>query len=167
MDLKRGTSLSGVPSRRDFLVATARSVSMTAGCLGSESNIARCASQGEGTESPHLRQIVPIEGTDQVALGIVVSPETVQQDQYHAVEVRNRDGTLVTSIPLEDNRDMNQLTQNDFPVLTSEDGELYGVSLGPPPVHGEFTASLVSPDEETIATATTRFNCYADDGSLP
>ncbi len=140
---------------------------MTAGCLGRESNIARCASQGEGSESQHLRQIVPIEGSEQVALGIVVSPETVQQDQYHAVDVRDRDGALVTSIPLEDNRDMNRLTQDDFPVLTSEDGELYGVPLGPPPVHGEFTASLVTPDDGTVATATIRFNCYADDGSLP
>ncbi|WP_340097770.1 hypothetical protein [Salinibaculum salinum] len=140
---------------------------MTAGCLGKENNIARCASQGEGSDSQHLRQIVPVEGSEQVALGIVVSTDAVQEDQYHAVDVRNRDGMLVTSIPLEDNRDMNRLTQDDFPVLSAADGELYGVSLGPPPVHGEFTASLVSPEGTTIATATTRFNCYSADGSLP
>jgi hypothetical protein len=62
---------------------------------------------------------------------------------------------------------MNRLTQDDFPVLSSEDGELYGVPLGPPPVHGEFTVSLITPDGETIATSTTRFNCYSHDGSLP
>jgi hypothetical protein len=140
---------------------------MTAGCLGRDSNIARCASQGGGSESEHLRQIVPIEGAEQVALGIVVSTAAVQQDQYHVVDVRNRDGELVASIPLAANRDMNRLTQDDFPVLNSAEGELYGVPLGPPPVHGEFTASLVSPEEDTIATATTRFNCYSDNGSLP
>lgn len=140
---------------------------MTAGCLGRENNIARCASQGEGSDSQHLRRIDPIEGAEQVALGIVVSTTAVQEEQYHAVDVRNRDGELVTSIPLADNRDMNQLSPDDFPVLASEEGELYGVPLGPPPVHGEFTAFLVSPEGDTIATATTRFNCYSDDGSLP
>lgn len=140
---------------------------MPAGCLERENNIARCASQGEGSESQHLRQTVPIEGTEQVALGIIVSTETVQQDQYHAVDVRDRDGTLVTSIPLEDNREMNRLSQDDFPILSPEDGELYAVPLGPPPVHGEFTVSLVSPEGDTIAAATTRFNCYSEDGSLP
>lgn len=156
-----------MPSRREFLAATVGGVSITAGCLGRDANIARCASQGEGAESQHLRQVVPLEGAEQVALGIVVSPETTREDRYHAVDVRDRDGTLVTSIPLEDNRDMNRLTQDDFPVLSSEDDELYGVPLGSPPVHGEFTVSLIAPDDETIATATTRFNCYSHDGSLP
>lgn len=140
---------------------------MTAGCLGSEDTVARCASQGEGSDSQQLRRIAPVEGTEQIALGIIVSTEAVEEDQYDTVEVRNSDGTLVSSIPLEENRDMNRLDQDDFPVLQSTDGELYAVPLGHPPVHGEFTTSIVSSDDETIASETIRFNCYSEDGSLP
>ncbi|MFB6080469.1 MAG: hypothetical protein ABEJ81_05685 [Haloferacaceae archaeon] len=46
-------------------------------------------------------------------------------------------------------------------------GELYAVPLGPPPVHGALSVSLVAPAGDGIATAEVRFNCYATDGSLP
>lgn len=156
-----------MPSRRKFLVSAVGGLSATAGCLGNEANIARCASEGEGAESPHLRRVVPIEGADQVSLGIVVSPEAVHEDQYHTIVVRDRDGELIASIPLADNRDMNRLTSDDFPILGSADGELYGIPLGPPPVHNEFTTSIITPGGGAVATETIRFNCYSNDGSLP
>jgi hypothetical protein len=156
-----------MPSRREFLGATVAGVALMAGCLGRESHIARCASYGQGSGSRHLKQLAPIKGDEQVALGIVVSTDAVREDRFHAVDVRDGDARLLASIPLEANRDMNRLTQADFPVLSSDGGELYAVTLGPPPVHADVTASLVSPDDEEIATAAIRFNCYAVDGSLP
>lgn len=156
-----------MPSRRKFIVSAVGGLSAAAGCLGRESSIARCASEGRGAASQHLRRVAPLEGADQVSLGIVVSSEAVHQEQYHSIVVRDRDGELVASIPLADNRDMNRLTPDDFPILASEDGELYAAPLGPPPVHGEFTISVVTASGEPIATETIRFNCYSDDGSLP
>lgn len=156
-----------MPSRRTFLIGIASGMGGIAGCLGSEEEIARCASQGAGSGSTQLRKIVPITGDEQVALGIAVASEAVGEDQDNVIEVRNSDGTLITSIPLADNRDMNQLSADEYPVFSSTDGELYAVPLGPPPVHGVLTASLVTSDGEQLATETIRFNCYAADGSLP
>jgi hypothetical protein len=142
-------------------------MSATAGCLGGDDEIARCASEGESSGTDELRKIAPLTGDEQVSLGIVVSSDAVSDDQYEVIEVTSSDGTLVTSIPLGDNRDMNRLSQEDHPVLASADGELYAVPLGPPPVHGVFTASLLTPDGDQRAAETVRFNCYSEDGSLP
>jgi len=140
---------------------------MTAGCLGDEGTVAHCASQSEGSGSQHLRRVAPITGDKEVALGIMVSSEAVEQDQYRAVVVRNRDGGLVGSIPLAPNRDMSRLSADEHSVFGSTDGELYAQTLGPPPVHGEYSVSLVGPDDEQLATESVSFNCYSDDGSLP
>lgn len=156
-----------MPSRRTFLIGMASGVSATAGCLGSERHIARCASQGEGAGSDQLRKIAPITGDEQVALGIVVSSEAVRDDQHNVIEVRDSDETFITSIPLAENRDMNQLDQADHPVLASAEGEVYAVVVGPPPVHGVLTASLVTSEGQQLATETIRFNCYSNEGSLP
>ena len=64
-------------------------------------------------------------------------------------------------------RGMSSLDPEDYPVFGSSSGELYAVPLGPPPVHGEYTVSLVSSEGEQIATTSLRFNCYAEDGTLP
>ena len=62
---------------------------------------------------------------------------------------------------------MSELEAEDYSTFGSSSGELYAVPLGPPPIHGEYTVSLVNPDAEQIATASLRFNCYAEDGTLP
>lgn len=41
------------------------------------------------------------------------------------------------------------------------------VPLEPPPVHGEFIASVVTVSGEPIAIETIRFNCYSNNGPLP
>lgn len=156
-----------MPSRRTFLLGIAGGMSATAGCLGSEETVARCASEGESSGSDQLRKIAPITGEEQVSLGIVVASNAVTAEQYDIIEVESNDGTLVTSIPLADNRDMNRLSQEDYPVLASADGELYAVPLGHPPVHGVYTASLLASDGEQRAAETVRFNCYSEEGSLP
>ncbi len=60
-----------------------------------------------------------------------------------------------------ENRNMSRLEPEDHHIFSSDSGELYAVPLGPPPVHGEFTVRLISSDDERIATAQKRFNCYA------
>lgn len=140
---------------------------MTAGCLENEELLARCASRGVGSGSQHLRAVAPIRGDEQVALGILVSDRAVSEETYHAVRIRDSDDNLVTSVPLIENRGMSSLDPEDYSVFGSGSGELYAVPLGPPPIHGEYTVSLISSDADQLATARLRFNCYAEDGTLP
>jgi hypothetical protein len=142
-------------------------VSVSAGCLDDEGLLARCSSRGVGSESQHLRGIAPIRGDEQVSLGILVSDRAVSEDAYHAVRVRDSDDDLVASVPLMSNRGMSSLDPEDYSVFGSSSGELYAVPLGPPPIHGEYTVSLIGSDADQIATASLRFNCYAEDGTLP
>ena len=156
-----------MPSRRDLIASVAGIVSITAGCTGTSETAARCASRGEEDGSRHLGDIAPIQGEEQVVLGIVVSDRAVSEDMYHAVQIRDASDHLVASIPLMDNRNMSSLDPSDYPIFDPESGALYSVPLGPPPIHGEFTVTLISSNGEQIATAETRFNCYADDGAFP
>jgi hypothetical protein len=149
------------------MAGVAGALTVTAGCLDTEELIARCSSRGVGSGSQHLRAIAPIRGEEQVALGILVSDQAVSEELYHAVRIRDSDDTLFASVPLMSNRGMSSLDPEDYSVFGSSSGELYAVPLGPPPVHGEYTASLIDPDAEQIATARVRFNCYAEDGALP
>jgi hypothetical protein len=142
-------------------------MSLLAGCLDSENVIARCASQGVSSGSEHLRRIGVVQGEEQISLGVLVSEEAAVDEAYHAVRIRDSDDALVASVPLLDNRDMNRLEPDDYPKFSSGSGELYAVPLGHPPVHGEFTASLVGTEDDELATANITFNCYADDGTLP
>jgi hypothetical protein len=119
-----------------------------------------------GTEN-RIREVVPITGEEQVALAVGVSTETVEQDRDHTLVVRNRDGELVASIPLDSNRDMSRLSHEDYAFFGPDDGELYAVLLGQPPVHGEYTVTLLDSDDETLESVQTRFNCYDWDGSIP
>lgn len=150
-----------------MIAGVAGIVSVTAGCLDNEELLARCASRGVGSESPHLRGIAPIRGDEQVALGILVSERATTEETYHAARIRDGADDPVASVPLMDNREMSSLDPDDYPVFGSDNGELYAVPLGLPPVHGEYTVSVVSPDGERLATARTRVNCYAEDGDLP
>ncbi len=163
----RGHIARIVPSRRELIAGVAGIVSVTAGCLSSEEGIARCSSQGVGSGSQHLREIAPIRGGEQIALGILVSEQAVSDERYHTVRIRDSDDFLVASIPLMSNRGMSSLDPEDYSIFGSSSGELYAVPLGQPPVHDEFTASLISSEDEQIATASLRFNCYAEDGTLP
>lgn len=156
-----------MPSRRELIAGVAATVTATAGCLGDEELIARCSSQGVGSGSQYLREIAPIRGEEQVSLGILVSDQAVTEERYHAVKIRDSDDTLVASVPLFSNRGMSSLDPEDYSVFGSSSGELYAVPLGPPPVHGEYTVSLTDPDAEQIATASVRFNCYAEGETLP
>lgn len=156
-----------VPSRRELIAGIAGILSMSAGCLSNDENIARCSSQGVGSGSQHLRGIAPIQGDEQIALGILVSEQAVSGELYHTVRIRDSDDTLVASVPLMTDRGMSSLDPEDYSVFGSSSGELYAVPLGPPPVHGGYTASLISSEGEQIATASLRFNCYAEDGTLP
>jgi hypothetical protein len=156
-----------VPSRRELVAGVAGALAVTAGCLGDGELIARCSSRGVGSDSQHLRSIAPIRGDDEVALGILVSNRAITGDSYHAVRIRDADDELVRSVPLMGNREMSSLDPAEYPVFGSTGGELYAVPLGPPPVHGEYTAALISSDGEQVATASIRFNCYAEGGTLP
>ena len=142
-------------------------VSITAGCIGTNETAARCYSRGEASGSQHLRDITPIQDEEQVAFGVVVSDRAVSEDTYHAVQIRDASDHLIASIPLMDNRNMSSLDPNDYPIFDPESGALYSVPLGPPPIHGEFTVTLIGSNGEQIATAETRFNCYAEDGAFP
>ncbi|MDS0298634.1 hypothetical protein NDI76_07760 [Halogeometricum sp. S1BR25-6] len=154
-------------SRRAFLGGVAGGSGLVAGCLGTE-NVAHCSSEGLGGGSQHLRRVAPIEGDEQVALGVLVSEEAAAEGAGRAVTVRNRDDDLVTTIPLSDNRDMSELDPDDYSIFSPEEGELYAVPLGRPPVHGEYTVALIGPDDDDVrATVRLRFNCYAADGTLP
>lgn len=81
--------------------------------------------------------------------------------------IRDSDDNLVASVPLMSNRGMSGLEAEDYSVFGSSSGELYAVPLGPPPVHGEYTVSLINSDDEQMETASLRFNCYAEGGRLP
>ena len=142
-------------------------MSVTGGCLDNEELLARCSSRGVGSDSQHLREVAPIRGDEHVALGILISNQAVTEETYHAVTIRDSDDNLVTSIPLMDNRGMSSLDPEDYSVFGSSSGELYAIPLGPPPIHGEYIVSLISPDADRLATARLRFNCYAEDGTLP
>jgi hypothetical protein len=156
-----------MPSRRAFVGSIAAGLSLTAGCLGDGEVIARCGSEGVGSGDQTLRRAAPIQGSERIALGILVSEQAVTDDASHAVRVRDSDGDLVASVPLMDNRDMTRLDPADHPFFEGAGGELYAVPLGPPPVHGEYTVSLVGPEGTRRSTLSIRFNCYADDGRLP
>jgi hypothetical protein len=156
-----------VPSRRALIAGLTGIVSVTAGCTDNGELLARCASRGVGSESPHLRGIAPIRGEEQVALGVLVSEQAITEEMYHAARIRDGADELIASVPLMDNREMSSLDPEDDPVFGSDSGELYAVPLGPPPVHGEYTVSVVGPDGEPLATARTRINCYAENGELP
>jgi hypothetical protein len=97
----------------------------------------------------------------------MVSEAAVSNQRFDAINVRNVDGDLIARIPLETNQGMSSLDPENYPVLGSERGELYAVSLDEPPIHGEVVVSLVNPAGEQITTAQLRFNCYSEDGSLP
>lgn len=120
-----------------------------------------------GSGSQHLREIAPIRGDKEVALGVLVSNQAITDEAYHAVRIQNSDDDLVASIPLMSNRGMSSLDPEDYSVFGSSNGELYAVPMGPPPVHGEYTVSLIDSDAEQIATTSLRFNCYAENGALP
>ena len=156
-----------MPSRRELIAGVAGLLSVTAGCLDNKELIARCSSRGVGSGSQHLREVAPIKGDEQVALGILVSDRAVSEETYHAVRIRDSDDNLVISVPLIENRGMSSLEPDDYSVFGSGSGELYAVPLGPPPIHGEYTVSLISSDADQLATARLRFNCYAEDGTLP
>ncbi|SFL56212.1 hypothetical protein SAMN04487950_4225 [Halogranum rubrum] len=156
-----------MPSRRELIGSVAGLLSATAGCLGNEDIVARCGSRGVGSDSRHLRRVAPIEGEEEVALGILVSEQAVTDEAHHRVSVRDTDDNLLASIPLLSNRGMSSLDPDDYSVFSSDSGELYAVQLGPPPVHGEYTVSLVDPDDEPTATVTLRFNCYTNSEELP
>ena len=153
-------------SRRDLIASVVGIVSITAGCSGTEETSARCASRGTSTGSQHLREFAPIRGEEQVAFGVVVSDQAVSEDTYHAVQIRDAGDTLIASIPLMDNQEMSSLDPSDYAIFASSSGALYSVPLGTPPVHGEFTVSLIGSNGEQIATANKRFNCYAKDGAF-
>jgi hypothetical protein len=156
-----------MPSRREVIVGVAATVTGTAGCLSDEELVARCSSRGVRSDSQVLREIAPIQGERQISLGIVVSDRAVSEERYHAVRIRDSDGDLVASVPLVNNREMSSLDPEDYSVFGSSSGELYAVPLGRPPVHGEYTISLTDPDSEQIASASVRFNCYTEGGTLP
>lgn len=156
-----------MPSRRELLTGIAGGLSLSAGCLGTDETIARCSSRGEGSGNQHLRSVAPITGEEEVGLGIMVSEAAVSNQRFDAINIRNVDGGLIARIPLETNRGMSSLDPDNHPVLSSERGELYAVSLNEPPVHGEVVVSLVNPASEQITTARLRFNCYSEGGSLP
>jgi hypothetical protein len=156
-----------MPSRRALLAGVAGVAGLSAGCLDTGDSPARCSSHGEGSGTQHLRQVAPITGDETVALGIVVSEAAVSNERFDAVDVRNVDGDLMARIPLATNRGMSGLDAENHPVLRSETGEVYAVTLGDPPVHGEVVVSLVDPEGDPITSADLRFNCYSSDGTLP
>lgn len=156
-----------MPSRRAFVGSVAAGLSLTAGCLGDSELIAQCASRGTGSGDQTLRKAAPIQGSEQIALGILVSEQAATDDASHAVRVRDSDDDLVASVPLMDNRDMTRLDPAEYPFFSREGGELYAVLLGRPPVHGEYTVSLVGPEGTRRSTLSLRFNCYGDDERLP
>ena len=149
------------------MLGIASSSLLTAGCLGNEEMIARCSSRGDGSGSQYLREVAPIKGENEIALGVMVSKTVPEDEDFEAITIRNRDGKLVSSIPLMNNREMSRIDPEDYSVLGSEEGELYAVPLGPPPVHGDFDISLVGSNDVVVVSAELRFNCYSYDGSLP
>lgn len=151
-------------TRRSVLAGIAGGITMmTAGCLGDDSPIASCSSSGV-IDSP-IQQVIPVQGSDQISLGIVVDGEVPSSTEYENIVVRNRDNDLVADIPLESNRYMSE-TDPNFPT-SMPDGELYAVPLGPPPQHGDVTVELVDAEGTVTSVSETRFNCYATDGDLP
>lgn len=152
-------------SRRGLLAGLAAGLPVAGGCLGSGERLARCASQSRTLEDGPLERADVIDGTDQLALGILVDGDAPTDDSIAAVVVRNRDGDLLADVPIEDNRDMSALEPDIDPYF--DDGELYAVPLGPPPQHGVFELQAVDPDGEVVQTMRYQFNCYASNGELP
>lgn len=154
-------------TRRTFLGSVAGAVGVTAGCLGDgdDGPTARCSSHSEGPGG-HLQQVVPIGGENGISLAVVVSEESTRSEELDVIEVRNRDGDLLASVPLDDNRSMSDLDPSDHDKLRGE-GELYAVPLGARPQHGVVTVSITDPDGETLESVDLRFNCYDPDGELP
>ncbi len=155
-----------MPSRRDFITVAVGMMSITTGCIGGDKYSSRCSSRGVGSDSQHLRSISLIRGDEEVSLGVLVSEQAVSEDTFHTVRIRNAAGDLISSIPLMENRNMSRLDPEDYNIF-SDSGELYAVPLGSPPVHGEFTVTVLNSDDEQIATAQKRFNCYAKEEYLP
>ena len=152
-------------TRRSLLAGlAASSVAATAGCLDGEEPIARCSSRGRFTEGP-LVAASPLDGTEQVSLGILVQDGTAADKDAAAAVVRNRDGDLVADVPLDDNRMMSRLDPADHPKF--DDGELYAVPLGPPPQHAALSVEIVDADGTVRDEGSVRFNCYDYDGDLP
>ena len=156
-----------MPSRREFLAGASSGLVLLSGCLGNDDSIARCSSKGNTGGTQHLNAIAPIKGENQVALGVMVSETAISNEAFEAIVVRDRDGELVVSIPLDTNRGMSRLDPADFPVFSSEGGELYAVPLGSPPQHGSFEVSLVDPVGDPLETGEIQFNCYSYDGDIP
>lgn len=155
-----------MPSRRDLLLGVGGLMAATAGCVGDDGPTARCSSYSEG-RGQHLRRVGPISRNEQVSLGVLVSTRATQSDEFDAVLVRDRDGDLVASVPLDENRDMSGLDPDDFGRFSAATGELYAVPLGPRPQHAVLTVSVVGPNGDRLDTIEHRFNCYDPDGSLP
>jgi hypothetical protein len=156
-----------MPSRRDLLAGVAGTVSVTAGCLGSDDLLARCSSSVDGSDSQHLRRVAPIRGEEQIALGVLVSEDAVTEDEYHTIRIVDDTGHLVASVALMNNRGMSRLAPDDHPVFASNTGELSAVTLGPPPTYGTYAVSLFGETGGPITTARLRLNCYAGEGELP
>ena len=154
-------------SRRGLLAGLVAGLPVAAaGCLGSDERLANCASRGEHLEDGPLEDVKPIDGTERLALGILVDADAPSDDSIAAVVVRNRDGDLVADVPIADNRDMSDL-DTDVDSYFRGDGELYAVPLGPPPQHAVFDLEVLDPDGEVVQTVHIEFNCYAADGELP
>lgn len=146
----------------------ASGIGVSAGCLGGDSTIARCSARTQGQEEAAADiQVGRIDGDEELALGIVVPEEYPTSDEFDSIVVRNRDQDLIADIPLRDNRGMSSLDPDDYPILSSSDGELYAVTLGPPPYHADLTIEVHDPDGETYHTTEYRVNCYTPDGDLP
>lgn len=62
-----------------------------------------------------------------------MSQDTPRDDRFMAIVVRERDGDLVADVPLWSNRRMSGLETDVDTKFGGSNGELYVVSLGPPP----------------------------------
>ncbi|WP_128478661.1 hypothetical protein [Halorussus pelagicus] len=156
-----------MPSRRELLGGVAGLLTLSAGCLGAEESVAHCSSRSNGGGNEYLRRVAPIDGDEQVSLGLLVAEEATHSEDFIAVRVEDADGSLVASVPLDENRDMSELDPEDHNIFASNTGELYAIPLGPPPQHGRFTVAAVGPDGDRLNSIEFQFNCYSPDGSLP
>lgn len=158
--------MKGNTARRKFLSTVLVAVSsVIAGCFNEDTPKARCAGTGDGDFDGPLRRVQTITGQETILLGILVDDEITEKNEHNAILVRNREDTLVAEIPLLENRGMNRLDPEDYPAF-SNDGELYAVTLGPPPQHGNLTVELVDENSDVIQSVTQQFNCYSQDGEL-
>jgi len=161
-----------VPSnttRRKILGGIAGSaIGILTGCVGDDPTLARCSARIEGQEEAAADiQVGRIDGDEELALGIVVPEEYPTSNEFDSIVVRNRDQDLVADIPLRDNRGMSSLDPDDYPNLPRSDGELYAVTLGPPPHHADLTIEVHNPDGGVHHTTEYRHNCYSPEGELP